>query len=145
MIFSSLVLLSRGIKGSVRGPYRDETWKHDFMVSWINGRYYLFLFLFFKFQWYLQYLSVAAVKSLCAKVWDWRTVLAYSAQLHNFFIGTYACNSHWDFRVEETSSSIWIDSSSSSSHTTVQWVLPETVLALIQGLSCRGTLMVDIW
>ena len=84
-------------------------------------------------------------ESLCAKVWDWRGVLAYSAYFHNIFIGTDACNSHWDFWFEETSSSISIDSSSSRSYTAIQWVLPETVPAYIQAFSSWGTLISCSW
>jgi hypothetical protein len=88
---------------------------------------------------------VTVYESLCAKVWDWRRVLAYSAQLHDICIDTNACNSHWDFWFEETSSSISIDSSSSRSYTAIQWVLPETVPTYIQAFSSRGTLINGSW
>ena len=63
---------------------------------------------------------VTALKCLYGKVPDWRRVLAYSAQLHNFFIGSDAYYSNWDIWAEEASNSICLNSASAYSHTSVQ-------------------------
>lgn len=80
------------------------------------------LIIYFSCDYYSSYdiFFVTALKCLYGKVPNWRRVLAYSAQLHNFFIGTNAYYINWYVWAEEASSSICLDSASSDSHTSIQ-------------------------